>query len=112
MEQLIPEAAKVQTDRLFAVRSSLDQRDLDKKVPAHVNILSAMGQEPAYPYDASMKEDNPCYTTNHDYLQCLNADKVVAFAMHERVCACYEDKIALQKCLAKQKRVAKAAATS
>eukprot|EP01061_Rhynchopus_euleeides_P018237 TRINITY_DN30149_c0_g2_i4.p2 TRINITY_DN30149_c0_g2~~TRINITY_DN30149_c0_g2_i4.p2 ORF type:complete len:135 (+),score=27.44 TRINITY_DN30149_c0_g2_i4:47-406(+) len=103
-DDLVPAVSQFDWDRVMRPVPLKEDVLLDQKIPSSVNVNAVLGHSPDRPYDAKMKADHPCSEPNGAYFKCFNQEAVQGFAMHERVCYCYDEKTALQQCLAREKR--------
>lgn len=70
----------------------------------HINEL--LGKHPYHPYNPNMPVDSPCYEYNKVMFECMEADHVEGYELHQKHVACYQPyKVDLMKCLAREKRL-------
>ncbi|EPY38220.1 hypothetical protein AGDE_05711 [Angomonas deanei] len=84
------------------------QKTVNKEIgDKHINEL--LGRHPYHPYDPEMKPDHPCHEMNAIFFDCMEADHVEGYELHQKHVACFWPyKVDLMKCLAHEKRVARA----
>eukprot|EP00755_Sulcionema_specki_P005654 Sspe_Gene.33358::Locus_16287_Transcript_1_1_Confidence_1.000_Length_1318::g.33358::m.33358 len=92
--------------RLARLSPSQEDIKLDTKLPDDVPATRLLGQSPYHPYQPHLPSDHPCSDLNDALFKCMDCEEMDGWAVHEKVAACYSQRVSLQKCFVahKQKR--------